>query len=167
MTSVLCNNIFFCYCYFLLISATMSISNLTPGTSTCWVAGKSYAEKECGAPGGHRPAHEPAMSPCTLGPTASWAAFGRAWPAAQRRGSSPSAQPWGDTSGVPRPVLDSPVQKRHGFTGLSPVKGHEFIAQKEVTAKSDCCIIKSSHQQYRLYLCLSASVWDSQRYSQL
>lgn len=35
------------------------------------------------------------------------------------------------TTGVLYPVLDSPVQEKHGITGKSPVMGHKMIKKLE------------------------------------
>lgn len=168
MIYVLCNNSLLCYCYFLLLSATLSISDLTPDTNTGWGWGRGDWKESCreGIWGSWWTPTCPYVGNGALQqmrPTASWAALGRVLPAAQRRRSSPSAQPWGDKSRVLGPMLDSPVQERCGFTGLSPVNGHEFIGQKEVTEKSGCCVIKSGHQQCRLYQpkAVSMSQWHS------
>lgn len=44
----------------------------------------------------------------------------------------PSVQHWWHTLGVLGPVLDTPVEGKHGYTGVGPVKDREGIEASQV-----------------------------------
>lgn len=89
--------------------------------------GKQLCREGPGEPGGNKTDHEPAG----WRPVASCAALGRTFSLGWGRQSFPSVWSYWNTSGVPGPVLDYPVQKTHGHAGGSPEKAYEELPNEE------------------------------------